>query len=397
MTGRKTSLGIPKRCSAARNPPLARDRFALDPSLVYFNHAATGVLPIATRDAGIAFVNDHAREGVIGTGRYEAQLDRYRTEIAATFGAGGDEIALLRNVSEGVNVVALGLDWQPGDEIILSDNEFGANAFPWLALRERGVVIRFVETARERMTPGVLARMTTSRTKLVAVSWVSFTDGYRHDLPALAEIAHRNGAWFVVDAMQALGAFPLDVRANGIDALVAAGAKWLLSLQGVGVLYVAPRLAERLALRTPGWRSVADMWDFLDYEQLPASAIARFEGGTPNFVGALSLATSCGVLREAGLDAIARHVLALTDDLVERLHARGATVVSVRDGQASSAIVTFRLPGHDPVALGAQLQARGFVTTHRANGIRVSPHGYNTLAEIAAFDAALAEVALVNR
>ncbi len=388
----RTSPGTPKRCSAAPKPPLARDRFALDPSLVYLNHAATGVLPIVTRDAVVAFANDHAREGGVGAGRYEAQLDRYRSEIAATIGAGGDEIAVLRNVSEGANVVALGLDWEPGDEIVLSDNEFGANAYPWLALRERGVVIRFVETARERMTPAVLARIMSSRTKLVAVSWVSFTDGYRHDLDALAAIARKGGAWFVVDGIQALGAFPLDVRATGIDAFFGAGAKWLMALQGVGFLYVAPRLAERLALRIPGWRSAGDMWDFLAYEQPPSATIARFEGGTPNFIGALALATSCGVLREARLATIAEHVLALTDDLVERLRACGARIYSSREQQTGSAIVTFALPGCDSLELGRRLQTQGYVTTHRASGIRVSPHGYTTHDEIAAFAGALTSV-----
>ncbi len=373
-----------------RTAPITRDAFALDAGMVYLNHAAAGVLPIVTRDAIVTFANDHAARGIVGVAPYELKLDGYRAAIGALIGATGEEIAVLRNTGDGANIIAHGFDWQPGDEIVTQDNEFGANALPWLALRERGVVVRFIDTKRERMTPEALQRMMTPRTKLVAVSWVTFSDGYRHDLSALAEVAHRAGAWFVVDAIQALGAFPLDV-ADGIDALYAGGAKWLMSLQGVSFLYVGPRLLERLSLRIPGWRSLENMWDFLDYEQQPAASVARFEGGTPNFVGALSLATSIDFLRAANINAIGEHLLSLTDYLVDRLQSLGAEIASVRTETARSGIVTFTLPGNDPVALGQRLQSAGVVTTYRPTGIRVSPHGHNTNDDIDALIAAIRE------
>ena len=151
--------------------------------------------------------------------------------------------------------------------MITGANEFGANAYPWLALRERGVTVTLIGAPRERMTPDVLRRYISSRTKVVAVSWVTFDDGYRHDLAALADVAHAHGALFAVDAIQGLGAFPLDVHATGVDAVYAGGAKWLMALQGVSFLWLRANLLDRIALRLPGWRSVADMWDFLDYAQ----------------------------------------------------------------------------------------------------------------------------------
>jgi len=349
------------------------------------------VLPCATRDAIVALVEGQAREGVLGFLSVESHLAEFRRRIGAFIGAGPYDIAFLRNTGDGANTIARGLDWAPGDEVVLCDNEFGSNALPWIALREQGVRIVLVPAERERLTPEVLARTMTARTRVVAVSWVSFADGYRHDLAALSRVAHAGGALFCVDAMQALGAFGVDVKRDGIDALYAGGAKWLLALCGVSLLYVSPELRERLAVRWRGWRDVENIWDFLDYDQPLAPSAARFEGGTQNFLGIAALDASIRVLTRAGVDRIAAHVLALTDRLVAGLQARGAHVASLRGPGISSGIVTFQLPGREPIALGRELGARGIVTTFRANGIRVSPHGYNTEGDIDTLLAALDE------
>ncbi len=312
----------------------------------------------------------------------EARMPEFRERIGRFVGASGEEIAVLRNTSDGANIIALGLDWHEGDEVLLTDNEFPANAIPWFALRRNGVNVRLIASARERMTPEVLRREMTDRTRVVAVSWVSFADGYRHDLAALAEIAHARGALFCVDAIQGLGAFPLDVRAMGIDVLYAGGAKWLLALQGVSFAYVRATLLEKLLLGAPGWRSMSDIWDFLNYEQPYAESASRFEGGTPNFVGALSLERSIDAIEEARPDAIASHVLSLTDRLCDGLRERGANILTMRGPGISSGIVTFIMPGRDSVALGKALQREGVITTWRASGIRVAPHGYNSMDDI---------------
>lgn len=361
-------------------PALDRDQFEVTRNYTYLNHAAVGVLPASTRNALNAFIDAHAAAGVMGVFKTELQLPHYRAAVAGFIGASAREIAILRNTGDGANVVAAGLDWRPGDEIVISDNEFGANAYPWLACRDRGVNVRFVETAKERMTPDVLRKLMTANTRVVAVSWVSFSDGYRHDLPALAAVAHERGALFCVDVIQGLGPFTLDVRASGIDAAYGGGAKWLMALQGVSFLYVREELIGKLRLANPGWRSSEDMWNFLDYSQGPVDDASRFEGGTPNFIGALSLAESIAVLR-SGRD-MDGYVLALTDRLSEGLVRLGARLSTVRAPGASSGIVTFSVPDCDPVALGKILQEERIVTTYRSNGVRVSPHAYNTFEEI---------------
>jgi selenocysteine lyase/cysteine desulfurase len=365
------------------HPPLSADAFALDPGLIYLNHAAAGVLPIRTRDAVIEAVQRHAGSGVLEIAALEQAAEVTRERVARFIGASRQDIAFVRNTSDGANILARGLDWKPGDEIILGDNEFGANVYPWLALRDCGVVVRFIETQRARMTPDVLARMMTPRTRVVAVSWVSFADGYRHDLGALCAVAHENGALFFVDAIQALGAFPIDVRALEIDALFSGGHKWLMSLPGLGILYVAPALLERLVVRLPGWRSVDNVWDFLNYEQPWARGAARYETGAQNLLGILALRHSIDVLDEGGVNAIAMHIRALTDHLVTCLQQLGATVAAPRIRSTLSGIVLFNLPGADPVELGRHLQREAkIVTTYRTTGIRISPHGYNTVGEI---------------
>lgn len=362
--------------------PLARSDFAVTERCAYLNHAAAGVLPKPTHQALRTFVDDHAAGGILGVWPYERRMDEYRSALARFIGAQDGTIAILRNTGDGANALRGGLEWDAGDELLLPDNEFPANVQPWLKIRDRGAAVRFLPMKEQRLTPDVLRAAIGPRTKAVAVSWVSFEDGYRHDLAGLASVAHSAGALFFVDAIQGLGAFPLDVRALDVDALYCGGAKWMLALQGVGFLYVRPELLERLGLGDPGWRSVENMWDFLNYEQPLAGDATRYEGGTPNFIGALSLAESVRVIEAAGTARIGAHVLDLTDRLAAGLAEAGAEVLSLRGAHCSSGIVTFRLPGLDAVELGRRLQQDGIVTTYRPGGVRVAPHGYNLPSEI---------------
>ena len=371
-------------------PPLDRALFAVTSDRVYLNHAAVGVLPKPTVDALHGFVEAHATGGVLGTYRYEGAMAEYRQRVGAAIGASGADIAILRNTSEGANVLAQGFDLRPGDEVLLPAEEFPSNAWPWRALRERGVVVRELDCSQAVLGPERLAREIGSRTRVVALSWISYADGARHDLAGIAAVARARGVALVVDAIQGLGALDLDVADFGIDALFAGGAKWLCALQGVALLYVSPALRDRLRVAAPGWRSVADMWDFHNDAQGWIGDASRFEGGTPNFIGALSLATSLELFRSVGIARIERHIAGLRERLAAGLRALGANVLERSGSHAASGILTFSVESRESVALGRALQSEGFVTTWRANGIRVSPHGYNTLGEIEAFLAALA-------
>lgn len=362
--------------------PLPREEFAVAESFVYLNHAATGILPSTTVREIERFANAHAQRGVLGTYPYELQFERYRETIGRYIGATGRDIALVTNTSAGANIIATALPWNHGDEVIVCDNEFPANVIPWLALRSRGVNVRLLSTDSERLTPERLAREISPGTRVVTVSWIAYADGYRHDLRALAEVAHDGGALLCVDAMQGAGVLPIDVGAWNVDALYAGAAKWMMGLHGSGFLYIAPQLAERCTPAMPGWRSMNDMWDFHNYEQPFADAVHRFEGGTPNVLGAVAMTCAIELFEHAGLEAIGEHALQLTDRLCAGLLELGADIRSPRSPQHSSAIVTFKMPGWDSMALGKALEEEGIVTTYRSTGIRVSPHGYNTAEEI---------------
>jgi cysteine desulfurase/selenocysteine lyase len=371
--------------------PLPRSEFGVTRRYIYLNHASAGVLPLSSVAAIESFARDHAQAGVFGTFPYDLRMPEFRERIGRYIGAQGTQIAILPNTSAAAGTIAAGLDWSPGDELLICDNEFPANAIPWIALRRRGVNVRLLPTARERLTPEVLQREISSRTRLVAVSWVSYADGYRHDLKGLARVAHEERALLCVDAMQGLGVFPIDVAELEVDAAFAGAAKWMLGLHGIAMLYLGPRLAERLQLALPGWRSAADMWDFHNYEQPFSRDAMRFEGGTPNLIGTLSIVSAIDLFERCGQDAIAAHVLALTDRLCDGLNRLGAEILTPRGAGISSGIVTCSFPGCDSIELGRALERAGILTTYRAGGVRISPHGYNTAEEIDAVLDALAE------
>jgi cysteine desulfurase/selenocysteine lyase len=359
-----------------------RAAFDLDVKHVYVNHAAIGALPIAARNAIVNYAGAHAKHGVLGVAGYEMRLDENRARLARFLGAGASEVAFLRNTSEAVNILARGLNLQTGDEIITNDNEFGANALPWLALRENGITVKFIKTQHERMTPDVLARHMTANTKVVTLSWVSFIDGYRHDLAALADIAHKHDAIFAVDVIQGLGAFPFSMRDLNIDAAYGGGQKWLLAEPGLGYLAVRESLIEKMSVHLPGWRSLTDMWNFLDYEQPYCSGAARFEAGTPNLIGIAALMATLDLLDSSGLDRIGNHVLGLVQHLREGLSRLGAEIASLMGATCESGILTYRFANIDPLLTGQALAEVGVITTNRSNGVRISPHGYNTIDEM---------------
>ncbi len=364
------------------NPPLPRSEFAVTERLVYLNHAAVGVLPASAVAAVDALTRAHATKGVLGTYPYDEDTARYREVVASFIGARACEIAFVASTSAGAAVLAQSFALSEGDEILLTDDEFPSNVIPWLALRDRGVSVRFLAGGSEPLTPDRLRREISANTKLVAVSWVSYADGYRRDIASLAEVAHDAGALFCVNAIQGLGALAIDVDATGVDALFAGAGKWLLGLHGAGLLYVRSELLARMRPGVPGWRSQSDIWDFHNYDQAFAADARRLETGTPNLAGNLALATSIELLARCEPGSIERWVLDLTDRLCDGLRRVGARLATRREPAVKSGIVTFDVPGFDSVALGRSLAREGIVTTYRDSGIRMSPHGYNVPGEI---------------
>ena len=361
---------------------LPRSLFPVTHAWAYCDHASVGPLPRSTRDVLANGFDAQMELGKVGLAPVEAQRDGVRAAVARAINADPGEIAFMRATSDGALLAANGLDWREGDEIIFPDDEFGANAYPWLNLRERGVRITLVPSRSQRLTPEWLERTATRRTRLVAVSYVGFSDGYRNDINGIGRWCREHDVLFAVDAMQGFGHLPLDVRACNADFVYFAAGKWLLSPQGVSVVYVRRPLIERLGTAFCSWRSVKDPMDFFAYDQPLNPDAQRFEGGTINYPAVVAFGESLKLLTSAGLENIERHVLALTDRLIAGAKAANLDVKSDTRAPARSGIVLLGLGREEVEDLTARMLAANVVVTVRRYGVRVSPHGYNNESDI---------------
>jgi selenocysteine lyase/cysteine desulfurase len=288
------------------------------------------------------------------------------------------------------------LDWAPGDRVVVPDLEFPSNVYPWLALREFGVEVDLVRPLGDGGTLPIaeFERVLASGPppKVVAVSWVQYGRGWRTDIAALARLSHDAGALLCVDAIQGLGVLPAALADWNIDFAMAGGYKWLLGPEGVGVFYIAEHVRDRLRPLEPGWASVAHRGDYDNLDLVWADSARRFEAGSPNMIGTMAFGASLQLLLDAGVDAIWSHVDGLCDRLVEGLTAiEGVRVLSDRSSEGRSGIVTFAIDGVSSNELAEQLKRADFVCGSRGGGIRIAPHGYNTVDEIDALVAAAAD------
>ena len=288
----------------------------------------------------------------------------------------------MRSTSDGALLVANGLDWRENDEVILSDNEFGANAYPWLNLRDRGVSAVLIRTPEERMTVETLERLWTPRTRVVTVSQVGFSDGYRHDVAALGAWCKARGVLFAVDAIQGFGHLPLDVGAWNVDICYFGLAKWLLSPKGLSVVFVRREHVERLRPALCSWRSVRDPMRFLDYAQPLADGAPRFEGATINYPALMGFGESLRLITDAGLEQIEHHVLSLTDRLIAGAQRLRIPVLSDLEPRVRSGIVVLGLGKFSVDQLSKRADDARVQVTVRDTGVRISPHGYNTEEDI---------------
>jgi cysteine desulfurase/selenocysteine lyase len=379
--GDHKALTIAENVTLATSP-LDRALFPVCERWAYCNHAAVGPLPRPAHAAMIAAMDAQMADGCNGILDIEARKEDVRAAVAGSINADPSEIAFMRATSDGALLGANGIDWRPGDEVVLTDNEFGANAYPWLNLRDKGVRVRLVRAPRERLTVEMLDHVANDRTRLVAVSYVSFGDGYRHDLAALGAWCRERSVIFAIDAIQGFGQLPLDVRACGAGLCYFGVAKWLLSPQGLSVVFVSSDLGERLRPASASWRSVRDPMNFLDYTQEFARGAARFEGGTINYPALIAFGESLRLLGTAGFEKIEAHVLALTERLIRGCGRAGIEVVSSLAPETRSGIVLVGRGGWSVAELQRRVDDARVQVTVRESGVRVAPHGYNTADDI---------------
>jgi len=358
---------------------------------VYLNHA--GVAPVSTRaaEAMERYLEEATRHGAVDyVERYDREVERVRGRCARLLGARPEEIAFVKNTTEGLGLVAAGLDWRRGDRVVTCDLEYPSNVLPWQSLAPRGVETLLLRGADGRLPLDDVAEALRSPSiRLLALSSVEFGSGVRNDLAALGQLCRERGVLFCVDAIQSVGCLALDVDALGIDFLAADGHKWMLSVEGCGVFYCARRLLDQVEPRVVGWRSVASVGDYDRYDLTLRDTAARYEEGTPNTGGIFALGGAVDLLLELSVGDIEARVLELTEHLVEGLERHGARVLSPRAEGEASGIVSFLLDDEPPEETARRLGERGVFVVARRGGVRASPHFYNTPAELEALLAAL--------
>jgi selenocysteine lyase/cysteine desulfurase len=357
----------------------------------YLDHAAVSPLPGPTAESLAGWAQQASVDGSVHWLSWARQVEELRSLAAAMIGAAAEEIALVSNTTHGVNLVAEGYPWQAGDNVVIPADEFPTNQYPWLNLARRGVETRRVPTENGRLDLDRLAAACDARTRVVSVSWVSYSSGWRNDVAQVADLAHQCGALLFLDAIQGLGVFPLDVRVAGVDFLAADGHKWMLGPEGAGIFYCRREHLARLSPVGVGWSSVVGASDFNRIELLLKDTAARYEGGSQNMVGLLALKTSLDLLTRLTFPAISQRVVEITDLACRRLPEVGAVIRTPRDRGHESGIVSFEIPGRDPVALRRHCLERGVVVSCRAGRLRLSAHAYNNAGDIERLAESLAE------
>lgn len=370
---------------APSEPPLPRHQFPITDRLCYLNHAGVGPLPQVAVDAITASSVDYRDEGGRAWARSEELDEQVRVQAARLMGVPADDVAFVKNTTEGLGFVASGLDWNAGDRVVTANREFPSTVYPWLNLRDLDVTVDLVEPVGEGLTLPIdlLAEaIAAAPTRLVVLSWVQFGRGWRTDLAALSQLCKDHGALLCVDVIQGLGVIPAELERWGVDFASADSHKWMLGPHGIGVFYVAERCREMLRPLEPGWLSVSHRDDFDNLELVYDDSARRFEGGSPNVITIAGMGASIDLLLDAGVENVWAHVDGLCDRLVDGLSTVGARVLSDRSPEGRSAIVTFDVPGTDSEVLAERLDTEGVVCSPRGGGIRVAPHGYNTADEI---------------
>jgi selenocysteine lyase/cysteine desulfurase len=353
------------------------DEFDLSPEICHLNHAAVAPWPRRSVEAVTRFARENAE---YGSRRYERWIgveQALRRQLQKLVNAAGeDEIALLKNTSEALSVVAWGMDWRAGDRIVISNQEFPSNRIVWESLKPLGVEVVEVDIGATPTPETAIIEHMTARTRLVSLSSVQYGTGLALQLEAVGAACRARNIAFCVDAIQSLGVKPLDVQACQADFVMADGHKWMLGPEGVALFYCRRDWLERLALRQYGWHMVEAQGDYDRRDWSPAASARRFECGSPNMLGIHALHASLELLLECGIDTVFDLVSGKISYLIDTLSNHGFTILSATAPERRAGIVTFHRPGGDTPALYRHLQKHGVLCALRAGGIRFSPHFY---------------------
>jgi len=352
--------------------------FPQDPGICYLNHAAVAPWPIRAQQRVNQFAEENVRRGAQHYPEWESVEHELRVKLCRLINAQStDDIALVKNTSEALSMVAHGLDWQPGDNVVIPAGEFPSNRIVWQSLERYDVEVRQVDIEACEDPENALFELFDAKTRLLSVSSVRYDTGFALDLPRLGQFCHENDVLFCVDAIQSLGVLDMDVQAIHADFVMADGHKWLLGPEGLAVFYTRSESRDRLKLHEFGWRMVQNPYDFAAQDWEIAQSARRFECGSPNMLSIQALDASLSIFSELGMDAITRNIFKNTSYLIDYIVInKGIKVVTPVLEERHAGIVTFRLQNHDPGDVYPELMKQGVICALRGGGIRFSPHFY---------------------
>ena len=354
-----------------------RKEFPVKTTRIFFDHAKVSPLPRRVRDAVNAFTNDASENGTKNYKKWMEEVERVRGKFAWLINGDVDEVAFVKNTSEGISIVANGLDWNSGDNVVIPDIEFPANVYPWWNLKRFGVETRMVKSKDGRVVFDDLIEQTDKRTRIVSVSSVECNSGFKNDLNRIGTFCRENNILFCVDAIQSLGILEMDVKRDNIDFLSADGHKWMLSVEGLGGFYISKNVLEKIYPVSVGWDSVVNAWDFMNYDFTFRPDAKRFEEGSFNTMSIYALGAALDLLQETGIDSIQSSVLSQGDYLMEGLQKRGIKILNSKVQKERSGIISYELKA-EPQQFSTYMLENNVSLTVRDGLARLSPHYYNS-------------------
>ncbi len=352
--------------------------FPQEPDLCYLNHAAVGPWPRRTAQAVASFAQQNMTRGAEDYPAWMEVEHRLRYRLARLINAQDpNDIALVKNTSEGLSIISQGLDWLSGDEVIGLAGDFCSNQMPWEVLSGQGVNYVRVNALQDKDPEGALIAAMSDKTRLLAISTVHFATGYRFDMQRLADACRRKDVLLSVDAIQSLGAVAFDLAETPADFVTSGGHKWLLSPEGLGFLYCRPELREHISLHQFGWAMRESPYAFESESWITAKSARRFESGTPNMTGIHAMEASLSLFEELGMEFVESRLVENVSFLETELgKLPEVEIVTPKDPEKRAGILTFRHAGSPTPTLHAQLMKNRVICAARAGGIRLAPHFY---------------------
>lgn len=360
------------------NISLVREQFPyLKTGKIYFNHAAVSPIPKCSVEILKNYFAVRSEGEIENYFSFQKTILETKELIGRMINSNRDRIAFVDNTSNGLNILAQGLDWRVGDRILLYDVEFPSNVYPFTNLKKYGVELDFISPNDGRIELADIKKNIQPKTKLLTLSHVQFLNGFRADLKTIGEFCRSKGIIFCVDGIQAVGAVPVDIEEMKIDLMSCGVYKWLMSVEGTAFIFLTEDMQNRINQKYVGWTSVKDAWNILNYDLTLDDSARRFENGAMNLPGIASLNSAIKMFNSYGLDEIHKKIISNTQYLIEKFDEFGIQPSFIcKSENELSGIVSFGIDNVDK--LNDDLIANDIHCAVREGYLRISPHFYNT-------------------